>query len=71
MTIPYSMLIQWSEEDRLYLVHLPEFPTQQWVTHGNTYEEAAKNGSEVIESLVDWYLAEGKSLPAAAVLRVV
>ncbi len=60
---PYSMVIQWSEEDQLYLVHLPEFPVQQFVTHGSTYEEAAKNGQEVIEMLVDWYKDEGKPLP--------
>lgn len=60
---PYSMVIQWSEEDQLYLVHLPEFPVQQFVTHGATYEEAAKNGQEVIEMLVEWYEDEGKPLP--------
>lgn len=59
----YSMVIQWSEEDQLYLVHLPEFPTQQFVTHGKTYAEAAKNGQDVIETLVEWYEDEGKLLP--------
>lgn len=38
------MVIQWSEEDELYLVHLPDFPWQQFVTHGKTYQEAAANG---------------------------
>jgi len=60
---PYSMVIQWSETDQLYLVHLPEFPTQQFVTHGNTYEEAARNGQEAIDSLVEWYKSQGKPLP--------
>lgn len=53
MNYHYSMVIQWSEEDRLFLVHLPELPWQQFHTHGRTYEEAAKNGQEVIETFVE------------------
>lgn len=63
MKLQYSMVIQWSEEDNLYLVHLPEFPWQHYVTHGQTYEEAAKRGQEVIEMLVEDYQATGKPLP--------
>ncbi|MBE9182888.1 type II toxin-antitoxin system HicB family antitoxin [Oculatella sp. LEGE 06141] len=63
MSLQYSMVIQWSEEDQLFLVHLPEFPNQQFVTHGKTYEEAARRGQEVIESLVEWCQQEGKPLP--------
>ncbi|WP_341527402.1 type II toxin-antitoxin system HicB family antitoxin [Nostoc sp. UHCC 0302] len=59
----YSMVIQWSDEDNCYLVHLPEFSWQQFHTHGKTYEEAAKHGQEVIESLIEWYEDQGKSLP--------
>lgn len=40
----YSMIIQCLDEDNCYLVHLPEFPWQQFHTHGQTYEEAAKHG---------------------------
>ncbi|OKH14087.1 hypothetical protein NIES592_12305 [Fischerella major NIES-592] len=64
----YSMGIQWSDEDDCYLVHLPEFPWQQFHTHGKTYEEAAKHGHEVIESLIEWYKEQGKSLPEAIAL---
>lgn len=59
----YSMVIQWSEEDNCYLVHLPDFPFQEFHTHGDTYEEAAKHGQEVIESLIKIYQEEGKILP--------
>ncbi|KAM3091155.1 type II toxin-antitoxin system HicB family antitoxin [Phormidesmis sp. 146-35] len=59
----YSMVIQWSDEDNLYLVHLPEFPWQQFVTHGKTYEEAAKNGHEVLETFIEMFQDEGKPLP--------
>lgn len=59
----YSMVIQWSDEDHAYLVHLPEFPWQHWVTHGESYAEAAQNGQEVIESLVSIIQEEGQQLP--------
>ena len=47
------MVIVWSEEDDCYLVHLPDFPEQRFRTHGETYEEAAKNGQEVLELLLE------------------
>ena len=46
-----------------WLVYLPEFPWQQFHTHGTTYEQAAKHGQEVIESLIEWFQEEGKPLP--------
>lgn len=68
MSLQYSMVIQWSDEDQKYLVHLPEFPWQHFMTHGETYEEAARHGQEVIEMLVEWYQDEGKPLPEPKVL---
>jgi len=47
------MAIVWSDEDDCYLVHLPDFPDQKFITHGETYEEAAKNGQEVLELLLE------------------
>ena len=42
----WSMLIQWSVEDDVYLVTLPEWDGQVMnpVTHGSTYEQAVANG---------------------------
>jgi predicted RNase H-like HicB family nuclease len=68
MNYHYSMVIQWSEEDQLFLVHLPEFPWQQFHTHGRTYEEAAKNGQEVIEAFVEMLTEEDKPLPEPRIL---
>ncbi|MEI6328161.1 MAG: type II toxin-antitoxin system HicB family antitoxin [Pseudanabaena sp. ELA645] len=59
----YSMIIIWSEEDNCYLVHLPDFPFQQFHTHGDTYEEAAKHGQEVIDSYLEIYREQRKPLP--------
>lgn len=63
MTPHYSMVIQWSDEDNCYLVHLPDFAFQQFHTHGDTYEEAAKHGQEVLETLIEMYMEEGRPLP--------
>lgn len=49
----YRMVIVWSDEDDCYLVHLPDFPEQTYRTHGDSYVEAAKNGQEVLELLLE------------------
>ena len=48
MNNQYSIIIQWSDEDQKYVVSLPEFGPYAH-THGNSYEEALKNGQEVLE----------------------
>jgi predicted RNase H-like HicB family nuclease len=58
----YSMVIQWSDEDQLFVVSLPEFGPHCH-THGSTYEEAAKMGHECLEGLIESYHAWGKALP--------
>lgn len=68
MNYHYSMVIQWSQEDQLFLVHLPEFGWQQFHTHGRTYEEAAKNGQEVIEAFVEILKEENQPLPEPRIL---
>jgi len=67
MSTRYSMIIQWSDEDEVFVVTLPEFGPYA-KTHGQTYEEAAKHGREALESLIEVYEAEGRALPKAAVL---
>lgn len=59
----YSMIIQWSEEDNCYLVGLPDFPGQQWRTHGDSYAEAVANGVEVLELLIEDYKLANEPLP--------
>jgi len=55
------MIIQWSDEDQAYIVAIPEFPGN--LTHGATYEEAVKQGEDLIGSLIMWTLQDGKPLP--------
>ena len=57
----YRMLIEWSEEDQVFIVTLPEFPFNR--THGASYEESAKNGQEVLDLLIEMCESEGRPLP--------
>ena len=60
-SVRYRMLIQWSDEDRVFVVTLPEFENAH--THGETYEKAARQGRLLIESFIMWYHQDGKALP--------
>ena len=61
----YTMIIRWSEEDGVFLVSLPEWHDRviNPVTHGESYEQAAMNGQEVLELLIESALELGESLP--------
>lgn len=52
MTPIYSLIIRWSEDDQCYIAWVPEFGVGV-KTHGATYEDAARAGREVIESLLE------------------
>jgi predicted RNase H-like HicB family nuclease len=66
------MVIQWSSDDRLFLVTIPEFADRVVMpcTHGKTREEAIKNGEEVIELYLDAWEMEGESIPEPRMLQV-
>jgi len=64
----YQMVIQWSEEDNCFLVGFPDFPGQQWRTHGETYEEAVTQGIEALESLIMAYEISGDPLPEPSMI---
>ena len=68
-SLKYRIVIQWSDEDNCFLVSLPDFKDeQQWVTHGETYQEALENAVEVIDMLVEIYQEKDKTLPVPATL---
>lgn len=54
----YSMYIQWSDEDQVYIVTVPELPGCK--THGKTYVEAVKQGQYAREANRAW----GRPIPA-------
>lgn len=68
----YSMTIQWSDEDQLFLVTVPEFVGQVLMpcTHGTTREKAIQNGEEVIEMYLESWKAEGELIPEPRTLQV-
>lgn len=68
----YSMIVQWSEEDRLFLVTIPEFSERVVMpcTHGKSREEAIHNAEEVIEMYLEAWEAEGASIPEPSTLQI-
>jgi antitoxin HicB len=73
MSCKYCIDIVWSDEDKCYLVELPEFANalQRYFTHGDTYAKAIANAEEVLELLIEDYEATGKPLPSPHVLQLV
>ena len=69
MNLHYSVVIQWSDEDQKYIASLPEFGPYAR-THGQTYEEALKNGREVLELLIEDYQIRKKDLPQPLTIQV-
>jgi antitoxin HicB len=61
----YSMVIEWSKEDNLYIVSFPEWEAAGYIshTHGATYEEAAEAGADLLAFLIESARAEGETLP--------
>lgn len=63
----YAMHIAWSEQDQAYLVVLPEWMPRLLndiaITRGATYEEAARNGQEALDLLIEEAKAHGEPLP--------
>ncbi|BBC23257.1 type II toxin-antitoxin system HicB family antitoxin [Pseudanabaena sp. ABRG5-3] len=72
MNHKYRINIVWSDEDKCYLVELPEFSNalQRYFTHGDTYAEVIANAEEVLELLIEDYEASGKPLPLPQVLQL-
>ncbi len=67
----YSMIIQWSDEDRLFLVTIPEFGDRVIMpcTHGKSRQEAIAKGEEVIEMYLKAWEAEGEVIPPPSKLQ--
>ncbi|MEM8675118.1 MAG: type II toxin-antitoxin system HicB family antitoxin [Cyanobacteria bacterium P01_G01_bin.67] len=60
----YSMVIQWSQKDRCFVVTLPEWG-ELCHTYGDTYEEALRNAKEVLNLMINSSMEEGDLLPEA------
>jgi antitoxin HicB len=67
LTLHYSIVIEWSEEDQTYVVILPEWVEQHYVmpvASGKTYAEALKRGQNALEHLIQIAQEDGTPLPA-------
>lgn len=69
----YSMNIQWSEDDQLFLVSIPEFEDLVLMpcTHGQTREQAIQNGEDVIEMYLEAWQVEGVTIPQPKTVQLV
>jgi antitoxin HicB len=62
----YSMTIQWSEVDQVFVVTIPEFADRVAMpcTEGNTYEEAVRSAQEVVETFIEIWQERGEPIPS-------
>jgi predicted RNase H-like HicB family nuclease len=65
----YSMLIEWSNLDGVYVVSFPEWERAGHFanTHGATYVEAAQQGQEMLDALIQGAQADAQPLPPLAI----
>jgi len=68
----HTMIIQWSDEDQLFLVTIPEFADRAVIPYPQvkTNEKAIRNGEEVIEMYLEAWQAEGESIPEPNTLQI-
>lgn len=64
----YAVVIQWSDEDQLYIASLPEWGPYAHA-HGSRYEEAAKNAREVLELLLEDEYGKPVNAPSPHLFR--
>ncbi|MDE3230649.1 MAG: type II toxin-antitoxin system HicB family antitoxin [Chloroflexota bacterium] len=65
-TLHYSMVIQWSEDDQVYVVSLPEWGDLVH-THGDSYEAALEAGRTLLDALIKSRRDRSEPLPAPRV----
>jgi predicted RNase H-like HicB family nuclease len=66
------MIVQWSDEDQLFLVTIPEFSDRVVMpcTHGETRAEAIQKGEDVIEMYLEAWQEEGEVIPQPKTLQI-
>jgi predicted RNase H-like HicB family nuclease len=68
----YSTIVQWSDEDQLFLVTIPEFADRVVMpcTHGKTRSEAIQHGEEVLEMYLEAWVEQSEPIPAPSILQI-
>ena len=64
----YSVVIEWDPEDRIFVATVPSLPG--CATHGRTYEEAARQTQDAIDSWLVTAEADGTPAPQPRPLAV-
>jgi predicted RNase H-like HicB family nuclease len=59
--IRYEVIIYWSEEDRAFIVEVPELPG--CMADGATYQEALANGEVIIQEWIETARELGRPIP--------
>lgn len=59
--IKYELIIYWSEEDRAFIVEVPELPG--CMADGESYEQAVVNVQTIIEQWIETARELGKPIP--------
>ncbi|HTA29093.1 MAG TPA: type II toxin-antitoxin system HicB family antitoxin [Candidatus Cybelea sp.] len=57
----YELIIYWSNEDRAFVVEVPELPG--CMADGASYEEALANSQKVIQEWIETAKAIGRQIP--------
>jgi predicted RNase H-like HicB family nuclease len=57
----YEMIVYWSEEDKAFIVEVPELPG--CAADGATYGEAAENSQQVIREWIETARDLGRPIP--------
>lgn len=61
MSIKYELVVFWSEEDKSFLVEVPELPG--CMADGETYEQAVTNAQNLIEQWIQTARELGRPIP--------
>ncbi|MGH2515124.1 MAG: type II toxin-antitoxin system HicB family antitoxin [Ktedonobacterales bacterium] len=61
----YSVVIEWSDKDEVYVVILPEWADRYLMPAGDgeTYEEALASACDALETFIQFAKEDGKPLP--------
>ncbi len=59
--VRYEVIIYWSEEDRAFIVEVPELPG--CLADGTTYQEALANAEVIIHEWIETARELGRSIP--------
>ena len=59
--VRYEVIIYWSEEDRAFIVEVPELPG--CLADGTTYQEALANAEVIIQEWIETARELGRPIP--------